>query len=159
MELQLTAKQQYKHNCIKIFFLSQLNVFLELYQKLNGSKKVSAKNWYRFVNSRELFDIIYPKVGTLSPLTQDAIAHSEPIEDLGSEIYTEKHEIFVALPVVEHDDLREINLERGVQQHATRCFIVGLSHLLFKQLYKGVFIISKNGKQVTIDDKCNYVVI
>lgn len=161
--IELEPNQWHKHNFIKIFFRINLEVLLAIYLKLNGSLKVNAENWYRYSNSKELFDLVYPLMSAVTDFTRNAIAFSEPIEWLGMEMRTGKCEIYIALPLDSHDNLRVINEELGITQHATRCFIAMLNHMLFKHLYKKPFMILREIKGqgstwVALNDDLDYFI-
>lgn len=140
-KVHLKNNQWHKHNYVRTFFRINLEKVEDLYKQLNGSLDLNPKKWHRFVNSKELFDLIYPLMSTISEFTLEAIAYSEPIEWLGDEMRTGDFEIYHAMPFELHDNIQRPNIRFGVLQHATRCFITMLSHMFFKHLYQKPFMI------------------
>ena len=139
--ITLEPNQWHKHNYIKTFFRLNLKKLEAVYRKLNGSLRLDAEKWHRYVNSKELFDLIYPLICTVTDFTLDAVAYSEPIEWLGDEIRTGKCEVYHAIPFELHDNMQLPDVEMGTKQHATRCFTTMLNHMFFKYLHKKPFMI------------------
>ncbi len=163
-KLQLDKNQWWKHNYIRTFFRINLGKIEKLYIQLNGSLDLSAKKWHKFVNSKELFDMIYPLMSTISNFTLNAIAHSEPIEWLGDEMRTGDCEIYHAMPFELHDNMQMPDMHLGTLQHATRCFITMLSHMFFKHLYQRPFTILREIKGtgsawVCLNDNLEYCLV
>ena len=140
-KLHLENNQWHKYNYIRTFFRINLEKLEELYKQLNGSLDLSPKKWHRFVNSKELFQLVYPLMSTVSDFTLEAIAYSEPIEYLGEEMITSDHEVYYAMSFELHDNIRVFDMHLGTLQHATRCFIIMLNHMFFKHLYQKPFMI------------------
>lgn len=140
-KLNLEDNQWHKHNYIRTFFCVNLEKLQEIYIQLNGSLDLTPQNWHRFVNSKELFDIVYPLMASISEFTLDAIAYSEPIEWLGDEMRTTDFETYHAMSFELHDNMQKPDIRLGTLQHATRCFITMLSHMFFKHLYQKPFMI------------------
>lgn len=153
----LEPMQQHKHNYIKTFFRINIERLLAIYRSLNGSEELNAENWHRYVNSKELFDCVYPLMRCITPYTRNAIANSEPIEQLGDEMLTERFETYHAMSFELHDNITRPDMELFELQHATRCFITALNHMFFKYLYKGSFVIFRGGTiRICLNDDLEY---
>lgn len=159
----LEPNQQHKHEYIRTFFRINTEKLETIYKGLNNSLKLNAKNWHRYVNSKELFDLVYPLVSTISDFTRNAIAYSEPIEWLGHEMRTREGEVYNAMPFITHDNMQSPDIRMGTLQHATRCFITILNHMFFKHLYKKSFMILREVKGtistwVSLNDNLEYFI-
>lgn len=139
--MPLEPNQFHKHLFIRTFFKIHFTEFVALYKQLNGSLELDGKKWHQFVNSKELFDMIYPSMQQISHFTLEAIAYCEPVEFLGDEIRTEDFQTYHAIPQVQHDNLKTPDQLLGTIQHATTCFITMVCHMFFKHLYKKQFMI------------------
>ncbi len=140
-KLHLEKRQWHKHNYIRTFFYINLEELEKIYKQINGSFDLNAKKWHQFVNSKELFDLVYPLILSISDFTLEAIAYSEPVEFLGNEIKTDDYEIYYAMPFELYDNIQKLDTRLGTLQQATRCFITMLNHMFFKHLYKKPFMI------------------
>ncbi|MFA6278977.1 MAG: hypothetical protein WC638_02745 [Candidatus Paceibacterota bacterium] len=155
----LKGLQIHKHEYIKTFFRLNRKRLEAVYRKLNVSLRLNAENWHRYVNSKELFDMVYPLMCTVTYFTRDAVAHSEPADSLGIEMHTEKHEMYIAMSFELHDNLMIMNVDLGIKQHATRAFITMLNHFMFKHLYKKPFTILQGagGDIFRLNENLDYV--
>jgi len=142
----LEPNQWHKHNYIRTFFRINVGQLEEIYRQLNKSLKLNGKNWHRFVNSKELFDLIYPLMASVTDFTRNAVAFSEPIEWLGDEMRTGNCEGYHAVPFALHDNITVPDEQMGVLQHATRCFTAMLNHMFFRHLHKKPFMILREIK-------------
>ena len=163
-KLPLADNQWHKHNYIRTFFNINLEKLEGIYKQLNGSLDLTPEKWHRFVNSKELFELTYPLILTVSNFTLEAIAHSELIEQLGNEIRTDSCETYHAIPFELYDNLSTPDIRLGTIQHATRCFITMLNHMFFKHLYKKPFMILRGIKGtesawVCLNDELEYCFI
>ena len=164
MRVPLGEKQLYKHCYIRTFFLMSIENLESLYKQINTSLDLNPKKWQRFINSKELFGMVYPLMSTAPEFTLEAIAYSEPIEQLGVEMRTGDCEIYFAMPFELRDSIRVPDIHLGTLQHATGCFITMLGHMFFKHLYQKPFTILREVKgygsvRVCLNDNLEYFIV
>ena len=147
---------------VKIFFLGDPREFRRIYRRINGTLKLDFKNWQKYVNSKELNDLILDKLATISTYGLQTLAYAELAEDYGVEIHLDGA-IYLAMPFIAHP-LTQFTRERiearmrpncsvgyrlyphpleaeGLVQTAARAFITTLNHYVFTLLTKKPFMI------------------
>ncbi|MFH1744917.1 MAG: hypothetical protein ABH881_01985 [bacterium] len=130
---------------------------MAIYQMLNGSFELNKENWNRYVNSKELFDIVYPLMCDVSNCTRGVMC-DESIDCIGNKILAD-NQIYFAVPEIRNTPSEE---DLRIAHYASVCFITMLNHMFFRYLYQEPFVILKGSDdsiKVRLNEKLEYELV
>lgn len=174
MEEELERGVHIRNNYAKIFFLGNPKTFSDLYRKVSGSKRYTPENWHRYVNSPELYRLIYDKLITLSREGRTIIAYCE-LDDDGFEIWVTGGEVIFAGIACAHENstfgkmlmtmrMKQMSESKFVQEEVTlnqiaaRSFLKTVNHMVFAWMFKKKpFTIRRRNGHYRLNERLDYV--
>lgn len=138
-----------KHNMARIFINTWENKLTPLWQSITNGKKFDSDVWWEFVESKELWDMAWNKLQSLTDYSLHLFAYSEFPEE-GDRVYlSSSTQVFAlvpmkhaAIPIGDKGAVEAIFGEgEGWKRYACQQFLKTVLMYIFAGVYQGDFFI------------------